>query len=289
MDRDNGGKGSRVAVVTGASAGIGAVVAGALAAQGWRVIALGRDKTRAEASRAAIRKAAPDAKVDWLIADLSVMAEAARAAREVAALTRRIELLVNNAGGTPDARHETVDGYEGTFAGNHLGPFLFTLRLLPLLRAARGAQIINVTSSVHGLVKDMFWDDLQLKNKFSTHKAYSQSKLANLLFARELAKREQAAGIRANAVQPGMVRSNFHNHGDFMVRLTYRLGRLFSLTPEQGADTILWLATASEAAAENGGYFIRRKRVTPSRAAQSDDGARRLWEISEKLIVATGA
>jgi NAD(P)-dependent dehydrogenase (short-subunit alcohol dehydrogenase family) len=276
-------KNNKVAVVTGASSGIGLVVARELARQSWHIIGLGRDSGRAQQALAAIRAAAPGAKIDMVLADLSVMAEAARAAREISALTGRIDLLVNNAGGTPAARRVTPDGLEHTFAANHLGPFLLTRELLPLLRAAGpGAQIINVSSVAHRFVKDMLWDDLQCERKFDVGAAYGQSKLANILFTRALAKRLAGDGIRVNVMHPGLVQSNFSSHGNWLIKMIYRLSRPFSLTPEQGADTILWLANHPNPG--TGGYFVKRKLSPLTPAAQSDAGAERLWSISEALL-----
>jgi retinol dehydrogenase 12 len=274
---------TRVAVVTGASAGIGLVVARELARQGWRVIGLGRDPGRSQAALTAIHAAAPDARIDMLRADLSVMKEAQRAAREIRALTVRIDLLVNNAGGMPAARRVTVDGLEHTFAANHLGPFLLTRELLALLRAAGpAAQIINVSSVAHRFAKDMGWDDLQLERRFTAGQAYAQSKLANILFTRALAQRLAGTGMRVNAMHPGLVQSNFSTHGNGLVKLVYRLARPFALTPEQGADTILWLV--AHPTAGSGGYFVKRKPAPLTPAALSDAGAERLWSVSEALL-----
>ena len=162
---------AQVAVVTGASSGIGKETAKALAAQGWRVIALGRDPARSAAAEAEIRAASSGGAVDMIRADLAVLAEAARAAREIAALTGRIDVLVNNAGGVAALRHVTPEGNEGTFAGNHLGPFLLTDRLLPLLRAAAknapagAVRIINTSSLAHESAPGFDWNDPQIDRK----------------------------------------------------------------------------------------------------------------------------
>ncbi len=274
----------KTAVVTGASSGIGLVVARELARSGWRVIAHGRDPARAEAALADIRRAAPQAHVDMVLADLSVMANVSRFADDIAAQTERIDLLVNNAGFMPAQRVETVDRFEQCFAANHLAPFLLTNRLLPLIKAAGpGAQIINTASVAHKFIKDMKWDDLQQTLKFSANDAYTQSKLANILHARELARRIKPDGIRINAVHPGLVQTNFDSHGNVIVKLMYLLSRPFSLTPEKGADTILWLAQGGAPEA-TGEYFAKRKLGDLTPAAQSDEGAARLWKISEELV-----
>lgn len=274
----------RTAVVTGASSGIGMVVARELAKAGWRVIAHGRDPGRAQAALAHIKAAVPEAQVEMVLADLSVMAAAAHFAEDVAAQTTQIDLLINNAGFSPAARVETIDGLEQCFAANHLGPFLLTNRLLPLLKAAGpGAQIINTASVAHKFIKDMKWDDLQQRNKFSASDAYTQSKLANILHARALALRVATDGIRVNAVHPGFVASNFPSHGNGVVRAMYVLGKPFALSVEQGADTILWLSNGG-CPDVTGEYLARRKIAKTTSAAQSKEGAERLWTVSEALL-----
>ena len=274
----------KTAVITGASSGIGLVVARELASDGWRVIAHGRDPARSAAALAEIKAAAPRAQVDMLLADLSEMAQVAALAERVRGLTDRVDLLVNNAGFTPAKRVVTVDGLEQCFAANHLAVFLLTQRLLPLLKAAGpGAQVINTASVAHRFIKDMKWDDLQQAGKFSAGDAYTQSKLANILHAHELARRVEADGIRVNAVHPGLVQTNFDSHGNVVVKLMYALSRPFSLNAEQGADTILWLARDGTPGA-TGQYFARRKPAKLTPAAQSREGAERLWAISEELI-----
>ena len=274
----------KTAVVTGASSGIGLVVARELARAGWRVIAQGRDPGRTAAALAAIKAAVPAAQIELIGADLSAMANVAAFADAVATRTSRLDLLVNNAGFSPARRVETADGLEQCFAVNHLAPFLLTNRLVPLLKAAApGAQIINTASIAHTFIRDMKWDDLQQTKRFSLNDAYTQSKLANILHVRELARRLQPHGIRANAVHPGLVQTNFDSHGGLIVKLMYVFGKPFSLTPEQGADTILWLAQDG-APGVTGEYFAKRAIAKTTPAAQSEAGAQRLWTISEALL-----
>lgn len=279
----------KTAVITGASSGIGLVVAQDLAKAGWRVIAHGRDPGRAAAAEQSIRAAACGGDVDMLLADLSIMAEVARFANDVRAKTDKIDVLINNAGFTPSVRVETVDGLEQCFAANHMAPFLLTNLLLPLVKAAGpGAQIINTASSAHSFIKDMKWDDLQQKASFSVNDAYTQSKLANILHARELARRVAPDGIRANAVHPGFVQSNFDSHGGLIVKLMYIVGKPWSLTPKQGADTIVWLAKGG-APHVSGEYFVKRKIAKTTPAAQSEASAARLWRISEDILERLGS
>lgn len=275
---------SNVAVVTGASSGIGAAVARSLVARGWHVIATGRTRERLNRTLEAIRSDFPAARIDGLIADFESTKQVERVAQDIAALAKRVHVLVNNAGGICAERQETAEGFESLFAVNHLGPFLLTRRLLPLLRAACGARIINVSSGAHKYVRDMRWHDLQLRRKFTVMSAYAQSKLANVLFTRELARRVARDHITVNAMHPGMVASNFFKQGHRWTTLLYKLARPFTLSSEQGADTIVWLATAPEMAAKTGGYYVRRRAARTSRAARNDLNARKLWDVSEKLI-----
>jgi NAD(P)-dependent dehydrogenase (short-subunit alcohol dehydrogenase family) len=282
----------RVAVITGASSGIGKEVAKALAAQGWRILALGRDAARSASAEAEIRAASSGGAVDMILADLALLADAARAARQIAALTDRIELLVNNAGGMAKEKVVTREGNEANFSGNHLGPFLLTKRLLPLLRAAASGsapgsvRIINTSSDASEMIPGLDWSDLQSAQQFNAGRSYCRAKLANVLFARGLARRLADTGIVAHAVHPGTVDSNFYSHADESTQAT--LKTYSKLTPVEGADTLIWLATASEPGKTSGGYFYRRSPRTPNAFADDETHADRLWEESEKLVAAAG-
>jgi NAD(P)-dependent dehydrogenase (short-subunit alcohol dehydrogenase family) len=280
---------ARVAIVTGASSGIGLAAARTLASQGWRVIGTGRDPQRTASAEAQIRAAAaPGVPVDMIRVDLASMTDAARAARKIAALTDHIDVLINNAGGTARERIVTAEGNEATFAGNHLGHFLLTDRLLPLLRAAashsaRGmTRVINVSSAAHQSAPGLNWNDLQMFEHFVPVAAYCNAKLANILFTRALAERLAEDGIVAHAMHPGIVDSNFASHADEGMQAYFRANRNLS-SPEAAADTLVWLATAADAAATSGGYWHQRQLVAASNAACDADAARRLWIESEKL------
>jgi NAD(P)-dependent dehydrogenase (short-subunit alcohol dehydrogenase family) len=282
----------RVAVVSGASSGIGKAAARALASKGWRVFGLGRDVARCANAEAEIRAAAaPGASVHMLRADLSLLADTARVAQELTARTDRIDVLINNAGGVGNQIRMTPEGNEATFAGNHLGPFLLTNRLLPLLRATAATsspgavRIIATSSSGHHHSPAMDWDDLQRIRNFSTGGAYTNAKLANVLFTRALAKRLAGDGIVAHAMEPGVVlASNFVSHADeamqrYMATLTDR-----AVSPEEAAVTLVWLATAPEPGRTSGGYYYQCKPAPISAAAQDDAAAERLWIESEALV-----
>jgi NAD(P)-dependent dehydrogenase (short-subunit alcohol dehydrogenase family) len=282
----------RVAVVTGASSGLGKETAKALAAQGWRVIAIGRDPARTAAAAAEIRAASSSGKVDMLRADLALLADTALLAREIAALTDRVDVLVNNAGGMTKSQTITAEGNEESFAGNHLGPFLLTTRLLPLMRRAaadspRGSvRIINTSSDASEMIKGLDWNDLQLLGTFDAGAAYCRSKLANVLFARGLARRLAGDGIVAHAMHPGVVDSNFITHAN--ERSQAHIRTLKSLTPAQGADTIIWLATAAEPGQSSGGYFYQRKPRIANPVADDEAYVDRLWQESERLVAKAG-
>jgi NAD(P)-dependent dehydrogenase (short-subunit alcohol dehydrogenase family) len=282
----------RVAVITGASSGIGKEVAKALASQGWRIIALGRDAARSEAAEADIRAASSGGGIDMILADLCLLADAARAARQIAGLTDRIDVLVNNAGGMAREKVVTAEGNEANFSGNHLGPFLLTKRLLPLLRAAAGrgapgsVRIINTSSDASEMIPGMDWNDLQSAQQFNVGRSYCRAKLANVLFARGLARRLANSGIVAHAAHPGTVDSNFFSHADESTQA--RLKGLSKITAAQGADTVIWLATADEPGRSSGGYFYQRKPRAPNPFVEDQANADRLWEESEKLLAAAG-
>jgi NAD(P)-dependent dehydrogenase (short-subunit alcohol dehydrogenase family) len=278
----------RIAVVTGASSGVGKAAAKALVAQGWQLIAQGRDPERTAAAEKEIRAVAPGATVNMIRGDLALMSDTARMARQIEALTDEVHLLINNAGGVRSELVMTSEGNEATFAGNHLGHFLLTTRLLPLLRraAARSpagtVRVLSVTSDGHEGCPGLDWDDLQQTRQWSSGKSYCVAKLCNVLYTRELAKRLAGDGIIANCVHPGVVASNFNSHAE--ARMKKYIETLQSFPPDVAAQTLIWLATAPEAAATSGGYFYKHQQLKPSAAALDDVMAARLWTESEALV-----
>jgi len=272
-----------VAVVTGATSGIGLETARALAREGMRVIALGRDEARI--TSAAKEFEAEGLTAQWVNADLSSIAQTHAAAARIAEIVDRIDILVNNAGSLLDTRHVTADGLETMFQVNHLAPYILTLDLLPQLKRSSVPHVITVSSIGHSMIDDLHWDDLQMEISFLPITAYAQSKLANILFTRELAARHAADGIVASAVHPGLVASRFPESAGVETRTYYAAAEKSgeALTSAQGADTIVWLAMDRDRALPSGGYFHERKRVEPSPAAQSEEGAKRLWDISARL------
>jgi NAD(P)-dependent dehydrogenase (short-subunit alcohol dehydrogenase family) len=284
----------RTAVVTGASAGIGKATAVALARLGWHVIGHGRDPERSAAAEAEISaSAAPGARVDFVRADFTRMSEVRRAAREIEALTPRIDAPIHNAGGVRDRLVVTEDGTEATFAANHLAPFLLTRELMPVLKATAKVRppgtvrVIAVSSTGHEYCRGMNWDDLNGFDSFSTGGAYCQAKLANILFTRELARRAAPDGIVAQCMHPGVVDSNFVSHADEVMR-RHILESPKGLPPEHPAETLVFLATSPEAGRDGGRYFHDCKEARPAPQALDDAAARRLWEESEKLLAKLG-
>jgi NAD(P)-dependent dehydrogenase (short-subunit alcohol dehydrogenase family) len=277
----------RVAVVTGASSGVGKEVAKALAAKGWRVIGTGRDRARLGLAEAQIRQASRGGRVDMLRADLSLIAEAERLAGRIAGLTDSVDVLVNNAGGMASGLAMTSEGHEANFAGNHLGPFVLTQRLLPLLRAAAArapsgaVRILNTASDASEMIPSINLDDMENLAHFSPGIAYCTGKLANVLFARALAKRLAGDGIVAHSVHPGAVDSNFFSYAPADTQ--ERARTMPKLSGEEGADTLVWLATGEEGGTASGGYWYRRKPRAPNPIAEDDALVERFWEESEKL------
>jgi len=278
----------KVAVITGASAGIGREAARTLAAQGWRVIATGRNPARCAEAEAEIRAASPGGNATFLRADLAVMADVRQLAADIAALTDRVDVLLNNAGGMPARFELTSEGREANFAGNHLGPFLLTNLLLPLLRNAAAdapagsVRIINTSSDASEMIEGLNLDDLQNLDNYSNGAAYCGSKLANVLHARGLAKRLAGDGIIAHSLHPGTVDSCFFDDIDATTKAY--TDTLDKLSPADGADTLIWLATAEEPGRSSGGYWYLRQPRTPNPLIDDDAYIARMWEESEKLV-----
>ena len=282
----------KVCLVTGATSGIGRATAHSLAARGARVVIVGRSPEKTAAVVAAIQQATGNQAVEGLLADLSSQ----RQVRALAAQVRQdgrypqIDVLVNNAGGVFAARQETEDGLEMTFAVNHLAYFLLTNLLLDNVQAAARAhgeaRIVNVSSRAHQRVPGLDFDDLQSKRHYQMFPVYGASKLANLLFNSELARRlaETGSRVTTNAMHPGLVHTGFgSNNRRWYMRLAYVFLNRVGRTPEQGADTVIYLATAPELAGVTGQYFYERLPLAPSAAARDAAAARRLWQVSEQL------
>jgi NAD(P)-dependent dehydrogenase (short-subunit alcohol dehydrogenase family) len=276
----------KVCVVTGATSGIGKAAAAALARQGAQVVLVGRDRGRAEAAAAEMGAASTvPPKVE--IADLTSMDQVRALAGRLASL-ERIDVLINNAGLVFGERRVTQDGFEHVFAVNHLAPFLLTNLLLPKLTGSALARVVTVTSDAHSAAS-LDLDDPSLEHGWNSWRSYANSKLANILFTRELARRLDGTGVTANCAHPGVVRTGFGRESRPLLRFGLTLARPFLLSPERGADTIVYLASSPDVAGETGGYYVKRQRREPSAAARDDAAARKLWDISEKLTGLTPA
>jgi len=270
-------------LVTGGTGGIGKATATGLAALGARVGITGRDQARTEAAAAGIRAAAGSPVVDAFAADLSVQAGVRRLAAQVLDTYPRLDVLVNNAGGFWAHRHVTADGLEYTFALNHLAPFLLTSLLLDRLTASAPARIVTVSSGAHTRARIDF-DDLQGEQTYSGQRAYSQSKLANVMFTYELARRLDGTGVTATVLHPGVVRTSFGAE-DQAAYLAAMIGvaRLFMKTPAQGACTPIYLASSPQVEGITGRYFVNRKPKASSKASYDTAAAARLWQVSADL------
>jgi len=276
----------QVCVITGATSGIGKAAAAALAGQGAEVIVVGRDPGRTEATAAAIQAdGAPPPKVE--IADLARLDQVRALAGRLDQTLDRIDVLINNAGLVLNERQVTPDGYEHVFAVNHLAPFLLTNLLRPKLGASAPARVITVSSDAHTAAK-LDLDDPNLEHGWSSWRSYSNSKLANILFTRELARRLEGTGVTANCLHPGVVRTGFGRDARPLMRVGITIARPFMLSPERGADTIVYLASSPDVAAKTGGYYVKREPREPSAAARDDGLARGLWETSERLTGLAG-
>ncbi len=269
-----------VCVVTGATSGIGQATAVALARRGAQVVLVGRDRGRSAAAAAEVAAAGgPAPRLE--IADLASMAQVRALADRLGAL-ERIDVLVNNAGLMAGQRRVTADGYDEVLAVNHLAPFLLTNLLLGKLAAAGPARVITVTSDAHSAAR-LDLDDLQLESRWEPWRAYANSKLANILFTRELARRIAGGAVTANCAHPGLVRTRFGREARLPMRVGVTLARPFMLSPQRGAATIIYLATSPQVAGATGGYYVKSQLREPAPAARDDAAARRLWQLSEQL------
>src|SRR6266700_2484108 len=277
-------------LVTGGTGGIGKATAIGLAALGARVGITGRDQARTEAAAAGIRTAPGSPAVDAFAADMSSQAGVRRLAAQVLEAYPRLDVLVNNAGGFWAHRHITADGLERTFALNHLAPFLLTNLLLDRLTSSAPARIVTVSSGAHARGRIDF-DDLQGERNYSGQRAHSQSKLANVMFTYELARRLEGTGVTATVAHPGVVRTSFGAE-DQAAYFAVMIGvaRLFMKTPAQGAETPVYLASSPEVEGITGRYYANRKPKTSSTASCDTTASARLWQVSADLtgMTATG-
>lgn len=273
----------KICLITGATDGIGLVTARALAQTGATTVIVGRNAQKTAAAVESIRAQSGNPNVESLLADLSVQAQVRQLAADFTARHDRLHVLVNNAGAYFAERSESVDGIEMTFALNHLNYFLLTNLLMPTLKASAPARVVNVSSGAHTGGKINF-DDLQGREKFRGWSAYANSKLANVMFTYELARRLEGTGVTANVLHPGFVATRFGQNNPGMMGSIFKWAqKIFALTPEKGAETSIYLATSPEVEGITGKYFDKKKIVASSPASYDEDAARRLWEISAQM------
>ncbi|MGO9135462.1 MAG: SDR family oxidoreductase [Methylovirgula sp.] len=274
----------KTVVLTGGTSGIGEVAAVQLAALGARLVLVARDKARGEATLAKLEAQAPARAHRILYGDLAQLSEMKRIAAEIAAAEPKIDVLINNAGAMFATRQVTKDGFEKTFALNHLSYFVLTAGLRERLLGSAQARIINTASSAHkGAHFDI--DDLQTQKAYKSFEAYSRSKLDNILFTRELGRRLQGTGVTANCLHPGFVATRFGDESGGLISRVIGIGKIFAISPEDGAKTIVYLATSPNVAASNGTYFYKCRPATPTQAGRDDALAKALWD---KTVALTG-
>src|SRR5215210_2147931 len=273
---------SKVVLITGGTSGIGKATATALAAMGAKVVVAGRNREKGETVVEEIRRDSGSAGVSLLLADLTAQAEVRRLAEEFQECHDRLDVLANNAGLVLSKRTETPDGIETTLATNHLAPFLLTNLLLERLAQSAPSRVITVSSEAQRW-GTMDFEDMQSRRKYRGFPVYGMTKLANIMFTFELAERLKGTGVSANCLHPGSVGTNFGQNNRGPMALFFRTFKPFMRSPEQGADTLIWLASSPEVEGVSGKYFSDRKEIEAKKVAYDPAARRRLWEISEDL------
>jgi NAD(P)-dependent dehydrogenase (short-subunit alcohol dehydrogenase family) len=269
----------KVVVITGATSGIGKVAAERLAGMGARIVFVARDKVRGEAELAILRGLAPGIPHTVHYADLSRVAEMKRVGSEIAEAERRIDVLINNAGALFNHRTVTEDGLERTFATNHMSYFVLEHMLRQRVFTSAPSRIINTSSDAHRRASLNF-NDLQSEKNYSGFSVYSRSKLCNILFTRELSRRLSGTGVTANSLHPGFVATRFADESGGLGSYVIRAAKAFAISPEKGAETIIYLASSPNVANITGRYFYKCRETTPTPQAQDDQAAQRLWQES---------
>jgi len=274
----------KICLVTGGTNGIGRATAQALAQMGATVVIVGRDAQKAAQVTEEIRAASDNRDVDWLLADLSSQQDIRRLATEFKTKYSQLHVLLNNAGATFTTRQLSVDGIEMTFALNHLAYFLLTNLLLDTMKASTPARIINVSSDAHSGGKIEF-DNLQGERSYSSFGPYGNSKLANILFTAELARRLEGTGVTVNALHPGLTSTGFgRNNPGFLMKVMGAVIPLIARSPEKGAGTSIYLASSPEVQSITGKYFVDRKVTQPALQAADMAVAKKLWDFSAEMV-----
>jgi NAD(P)-dependent dehydrogenase (short-subunit alcohol dehydrogenase family) len=284
-------------VITGATSGIGLAAAKEFATRGANVGIVARNRAKADQVAAQIKASTGGSTaVDVFIADLASQKSIRQIAAEILARCPKVDVLINNAGAMFDNQQFTVDGLEMTWAVNHLAPFLLTMLLLDRMKESKHARVVTTASHGHKMAKKgINFEDLSAGRLYSVPQKwiggptsrYAETKLANILFTAELARRLEGTGVTASCFDPGLVATNFNQNNGSMVRLTMAVMKMFSRSPEKGAETLVWLADSDEMTGHNGGYYADKQFTIPSAPAQNMDAAKRLWQISEEQILPT--
>jgi NAD(P)-dependent dehydrogenase (short-subunit alcohol dehydrogenase family) len=274
--------GGKTVLITGGTSGIGKATAVAVAAMGADVVVVGRNPERGEAAVEEIRAQSHSEAVELILADLSIQSEVRRLADEFQERHDRLDVLANNAGLVQSKRTETEDSIETTLAINHLAPFLLTNLLLERLEESAPSRVITVSSEAQRW-GNMDFEDIQSTRKYRGFPVYGMTKLANIMFTYELAERLKGTGVTANCLHPGPVSTNFGRNNGGPMALFFRLGKPFMRSPEQGADTLIWLAVSPDVEGVSGKYFSDRKELEAKEIAYDEGARRRLWEVSEDL------
>jgi NAD(P)-dependent dehydrogenase (short-subunit alcohol dehydrogenase family) len=272
----------KTVVITGGTSGIGEVAAQQLAQMGARIVLIARDKSRGGATLRRLQEIAPGIAHKVRYADLALIAEMKRVAAEISQSEPRIDVLINDAGAMFGSRQLTSDGLEDTFALNHMAYFVVTEGLRERLLASAPARVVNTASGAHRGAR-LDFDDLQLAKDFSAMKAYRRSKLCNILFTRELARRLHGTGVTANCVRPGFVATRFGDQSGGMISRVFGLAKLFAMSPKKGAETLVHLASSPDVAETTGAYFYKCLPIQPSQEAEDDKAASLLWERSAEV------
>jgi len=272
----------KTVVITGGTSGIGQVAAEKLAGMGARLVLVARDKARGEAALARLRDRGPGIAHDIHYADLSRIPEMKRVAGEIAAAEPKIDVLINNAGALFNSRQTTSDGLEMTFALNHMSYYVMTHFLRGSLVAGAPSRVVNTSSDAHkGNALD--FNDLQSSNGYRGFKVYGRSKLCNILYTSELARRWAGTGVTANCLHPGFVDTRFGDKSGGMFGVVIRVAKLFAISQEKGAETLVYLASSEDVAKTTGKYFYKCREATPTKEARDDGAAKKLWEESARL------
>ena len=273
----------KIVLITGATNGLGLITARELAQRGGTIVLVGRDTSRAQAAAEQVAGQTGGAPVHTLIADLSSQEQVRALAAAFQAQFPRLDVLVNNAGAVFARRQHSVDGIEMTLALNHLAPFLLTNLLMSSLKASDSARVVTVSSMAHAGARIPFDDMNQEHTMYQGFRVYGQSKLMNLMFTYELARRLADSSVTANALHPGFVATNFGKSNGALWKAMFTLSRPFSISAEQGAQTSIYLASSPEVAGTSGKYFIKRKEAKSSAASYDVAAQQRLWTLSEEL------